>query len=143
MYGILSKYSASGSGHRYAIATRPAQENAATAAAISIQMLAGAMHFGSQFGGGKSTGFGLIYDSIDAAKKFEPRYRLVRVSASAMPLMSAFPQLHCRYHKLPYMHTPSCLTELMCMAVSHTSFVLYLDTGIALAGITCSGSLDG
>ena len=32
-----------------------------------------------QFGGGKSTGFGLIYDSIDAAKKFEPRYRLVRV----------------------------------------------------------------
>lgn len=34
-----------------------------------------------QFGGGKSTGFGLIYDSIDAAKKFEPRYRLVRVSS--------------------------------------------------------------
>lgn len=34
-----------------------------------------------QFGGGKSTGFGLIYDSLDAAKKFEPRYRLVRVSA--------------------------------------------------------------
>lgn len=33
-----------------------------------------------QFGGGKSTGFGLIYDTIDAAKKFEPRYRLVRVS---------------------------------------------------------------
>ena len=33
-----------------------------------------------QFGGGKSTGFGLIYDSLDAAKKFEPRYRLVRVS---------------------------------------------------------------
>ena len=40
-----------------------------------------AMHLGLQFGGGKSTGFGLIYDSIDAAKKFEPRYRLVRVSA--------------------------------------------------------------
>ncbi|DBA80919.1 hypothetical protein WJX79_005842 [Trebouxia sp. C0005] len=34
--------------------------------------------FRTQFGGGKSTGFGLIYDSIDAAKKFEPRYRLVR-----------------------------------------------------------------
>ena len=33
-----------------------------------------------QFGGGKSTGFGLIYDTLDAAKKFEPRYRLVRVS---------------------------------------------------------------
>jgi ribosomal protein S24E len=87
MYGILSKYSASGSGHRYAIATRPAQDYAATAAAISIRMLAAdlAMHLGLQFGGGKSTGFGLIYDSIDAAKKFEPRYRLVRVSAQPCP----------------------------------------------------------
>eukprot|EP00187_Rhodella_violacea_P013753 CAMPEP_0184709718 /NCGR_PEP_ID=MMETSP0314-20130426/789_1 /TAXON_ID=38298 /ORGANISM="Rhodella maculata, Strain CCMP 736" /LENGTH=134 /DNA_ID=CAMNT_0027171467 /DNA_START=38 /DNA_END=442 /DNA_ORIENTATION=+ len=36
--------------------------------------------FGFQiaFGGGKSTGFGLIYDSVDIAKKHEPRYRLVR-----------------------------------------------------------------
>lgn len=32
----------------------------------------------TQFGGGKSTGFGLIYDSEEALKKFEPRYRLVR-----------------------------------------------------------------
>lgn len=29
-------------------------------------------------GGGRSTGFGLVYDSQDAAKKFEPKYRLVR-----------------------------------------------------------------
>jgi small subunit ribosomal protein S24e len=34
--------------------------------------------FRTQFGGGKSTGFGLIYDSAEALKKFEPRYRLVR-----------------------------------------------------------------
>ena len=34
-----------------------------------------------QFGGGKSTGFGLVYDSLDAAKKFEPKYRLIRVHA--------------------------------------------------------------
>ena len=34
--------------------------------------------FRTQFGGGKSTGFALIYDSKDALK-FEPRYRLVRV----------------------------------------------------------------
>ncbi|KAH8950972.1 hypothetical protein BDL97_10G112800 [Sphagnum fallax] len=34
--------------------------------------------FRTQFGGGKSTGFGLIYDSVDAAKKFEPKYRLIR-----------------------------------------------------------------
>lgn len=35
--------------------------------------------FKTQFGGGKSTGFGLIYDNIAAAKKFEPKHRLVRV----------------------------------------------------------------
>lgn len=34
--------------------------------------------FRTQFGGGRSTGFGLIYDSVEAAKKFEPTYRLVR-----------------------------------------------------------------
>lgn len=33
----------------------------------------------NQFGGGKSTGFGFIYDSVDALKKIEPRYRQVRV----------------------------------------------------------------
>ncbi|TPX30872.1 hypothetical protein SmJEL517_g05675 [Synchytrium microbalum] len=30
------------------------------------------------FGGGKTTGFALIYDSMDAAKKIEPKYRLKR-----------------------------------------------------------------
>ncbi|MCJ1409025.1 hypothetical protein MMC19_003102 [Ptychographa xylographoides] len=35
--------------------------------------------FRTQFGGGKSTGFALIYDSPEAMKKFEPHYRLVRV----------------------------------------------------------------
>ena len=34
--------------------------------------------FNTNFGGGKSTGFALIYDTLDFAKKFEPRYRLVR-----------------------------------------------------------------
>lgn len=33
----------------------------------------------TQFGGGKTTGFAMIYDSPEAMKKFEPRYRLVRV----------------------------------------------------------------
>lgn len=41
-----------------------------------------------QFGGGKSTGFGLIYDSVDNAKKFEPKYRLVRVSTLSTLLPS-------------------------------------------------------
>ncbi|KAJ3186161.1 ribosomal 40S subunit protein S24B [Gaertneriomyces sp. JEL0708] len=34
--------------------------------------------FRTQFGGGKSTGFALIYNSLDSAKKFEPKHRLVR-----------------------------------------------------------------
>ncbi|KAF9681690.1 hypothetical protein SADUNF_Sadunf05G0028900 [Salix dunnii] len=34
--------------------------------------------FRTHFGGGKSTGFGLIYDTVDNAKKYEPKYRLIR-----------------------------------------------------------------
>jgi small subunit ribosomal protein S24e len=30
------------------------------------------------FGGGRSTGFGMIYDNLVAAKKYEPKYRLTR-----------------------------------------------------------------
>ena len=38
--------------------------------------------FRTQYGGGKSTGFGLIYDSVEALKKFEPHYRLVRIGVA-------------------------------------------------------------
>ncbi|BDA46957.1 g11118 [Coccomyxa elongata] len=41
--------------------------------------------FRTQFGGGKSTGFGLIYDTVDAAKKFEPKYRLIRNGLAEAP----------------------------------------------------------
>ncbi|KAF8481117.1 ribosomal protein L23/L15e core domain-containing protein [Russula ochroleuca] len=34
--------------------------------------------FKTHFGGGRSTGFALIYDSEETQRKFEPRYRLVR-----------------------------------------------------------------
>ena len=34
--------------------------------------------FKTIFGGGKSTGFALIYDTMDFAKKFEPKFRLIR-----------------------------------------------------------------
>ena len=37
-----------------------------------------AFGFKTNFGGGKSTGFALIYDTMDFAKKFEPKFRLVR-----------------------------------------------------------------
>lgn len=39
--------------------------------------------FRTQFGGGRSTGFALVYDSKEALK-FEPRYRLIRVSGSVV-----------------------------------------------------------
>lgn len=32
----------------------------------------------TQFGGGKTTGFGLVYDSPEALKKFDPQYRQIR-----------------------------------------------------------------
>jgi len=34
--------------------------------------------FKTAFGGGKSTGFCLIYDDQSALKEFEPKYRLIR-----------------------------------------------------------------
>jgi len=34
--------------------------------------------FKTAFGGGRSTGFGLIYDTVVLARKYEPKYRLVR-----------------------------------------------------------------
>ncbi|ETS73279.1 hypothetical protein PFICI_14884 [Pestalotiopsis fici W106-1] len=39
----------------------------------------------THFGGGKTTGFALIYDSPEAMKKFEPQYRLVRVGFATKP----------------------------------------------------------
>lgn len=44
--------------------------------------------FRTHFGGGKSTGFGLIYDSVESAKKFEPKYRLIRVNDLQFSLVS-------------------------------------------------------
>lgn len=39
----------------------------------------------TQFGGGKTTGFALVYDSPEAMKKFEPQYRLIRVGMATKP----------------------------------------------------------
>ncbi len=35
--------------------------------------------FAVKFGGGKSTGFALIYDTLDALKKYEPKHRQARM----------------------------------------------------------------
>merc|ERR1711904_498540 len=37
------------------------------------------------FGGGKSTCFALVYDSVDAAKKHEPKHRLIRTGHVEKP----------------------------------------------------------
>ncbi len=38
--------------------------------------------FKPQFGGNRTTGFGLIYESQEAAQKFEPKYRLKRAGVA-------------------------------------------------------------
>ncbi|KAH3861587.1 40S ribosomal protein S24-like [Dreissena polymorpha] len=42
--------------------------------------------FRTQFGGGKSTGFALVYDTLDYAKKFEPKFRLARQGLYEKPV---------------------------------------------------------
>merc|ERR1712083_1221263 len=39
--------------------------------------------FKTAFGGGRSTGFGLIYENMEKMKKFEPKYRLVRAGLTS------------------------------------------------------------
>ena len=49
------------------------------------------------FGGGRSTGFGMIYDSLVAAKKFEPKYRLTRVRSPLSDVVARAPSWHHRF----------------------------------------------
>jgi len=46
--------------------------------------------FRTHFGGGRSTGFALIYDDEASQKKFEPRFRLVRVCITSFPVGRIF-----------------------------------------------------
>lgn len=55
----------------------------------------------TQFGGGKTTGFALVYDSPEAMKKFEPHYRLVRVGLATKIERASRQQRTCF---LPTMH---------------------------------------
>merc|ERR1712018_31287 len=41
--------------------------------------------FKTNFGGGRSTGFAAIYNTLDYAKKFEPKYRLQRQGVLERP----------------------------------------------------------
>jgi len=51
--------------------------------------------FRTVFGGGRTTGFCLIYDSLDMAKKYEPKYRLARVRDK---LLSRESSRHVQYY---------------------------------------------
>ena len=46
--------------------------------------------FRTHFGGGRSTGFALIYDDEASQKKFEPKYRLIRVRLHCVNNRSTF-----------------------------------------------------
>ncbi|KAK6039425.1 Ribosomal protein S24e [Cooperia oncophora] len=42
--------------------------------------------FQSAIGGGKTKGFALVYDTLDYAKKFEPKHRLIRTERNGIPM---------------------------------------------------------
>merc|ERR1712113_1192935 len=48
-----------------------------------------AFGFRTQFGGGRTSGFALIYDTLDYAKKYEPKYRLARHGLYEKPKVSS------------------------------------------------------
>ncbi|OBT72324.1 small subunit ribosomal protein S24e [Pseudogymnoascus sp. 05NY08] len=54
----------------------------------------------TQYGGGKTTGFALVYDSPEALKKFEPHFRLVRVGAAEKIEKPSRAQRHQRKNRL-------------------------------------------
>ena len=57
--------------------------------------------FRTHYGGGKSTGFALIYDSNEAMKKFEPHYRLVRYGQATKIEKASRQQRTCCPFSLP------------------------------------------
>jgi small subunit ribosomal protein S24e len=54
------------------------QEQLMTMYKVSSATLIQLFGFRTVFGGGKSTGFALIYDNEEAERKYEPKYRLAR-----------------------------------------------------------------
>ncbi|KAL9104522.1 MAG: hypothetical protein Q9163_000553 [Psora crenata] len=57
--------------------------------------------FRTQYGGGKSTGFALVYDSHEVMKKFEPHYRLVRYGiATKIEKASRQQRMYKHYHSI-------------------------------------------
>ncbi|TXG57166.1 hypothetical protein EZV62_018479 [Acer yangbiense] len=89
--------------------------------------------FCTHFGGGKSTGFGLIYDSVENAKKYEPKYRLIRFCIMIPPLANVrffsnvgfytppFVMVTAMFHSQGYTRSPSNFISSQCMTVFQTT----------------------
>eukprot|EP00223_Ostreococcus_mediterraneus_P003406 CAMPEP_0179603986 /NCGR_PEP_ID=MMETSP0930-20121108/174_1 /TAXON_ID=548131 ORGANISM="Ostreococcus mediterraneus, Strain clade-D-RCC1621" /NCGR_SAMPLE_ID=MMETSP0930 /ASSEMBLY_ACC=CAM_ASM_000580 /LENGTH=128 /DNA_ID=CAMNT_0021472373 /DNA_START=1 /DNA_END=387 /DNA_ORIENTATION=+ len=60
------------------VAKAELQEKLAKMYNVSDEKCVSIFGFRTAFGGGKSTGFGLIYNDLEAMKKFEPKHRLIR-----------------------------------------------------------------
>ena len=70
--------------------------------------------FKTAYGGGKSTGFALIYDSMDFLKKNEPKYRLKRVCTCKHEFSSGQYVVY-----VPYLHYDSSTQSLSHICVKH------------------------
>ena len=90
--------------------------------------------FRTQFGGGKTTGFAMVYDSLDYAKKNEPKHRLARVSFEPLCLRECFDTfIHRRWCFISIRHPlfhPSCIfcssKQLQCLMYWTSNAVLNL-----------------
>lgn len=74
-------------------------------------------NFRNHFGGGKSTGFGLIYDSVENAKKFEPKYRLIRVihMCNWTRIVSEIVHYVCRWNSEEWDFCFTCVDSMACL----------------------------
>ena len=64
---------------RPGISNRELKEELAKMYKIENPQLVVVFGMKNQFGGGRTTGFGLIYDNLDSLKKFEPIFRKIKV----------------------------------------------------------------
>jgi len=68
-----------GSDRRGTIPKTEIQEKIAEMYKVKDQNTIAIFGLKNEFGGGKISGFGLIYDSLASAKRFEPKHRLLRL----------------------------------------------------------------
>merc|ERR1711964_197724 len=61
------------------VSKKSIREKLATAYKVNDSTCIHVFGLKTAFGGGRSTGFALLYDNLAAAKKFEPKHRLKRV----------------------------------------------------------------